>query len=152
MNDLIIFDLDGVITSEEAYWDAAGLTLYELCYSPRYWGLSRSASSIDRQFLPPETAQDSRSISRNILPESDILALKGRSINSNWDTCYVAVCLHLIELLQLVSNRAALLPLVPWNASWLATFREIVRTQDGFADNIEAGLPNRAEPLVQNLE
>ena len=39
MNTLLIFDLDGVITSEEAYWDAAGLTLHELLYSPRYWGL-----------------------------------------------------------------------------------------------------------------
>ena len=40
MNDLLIFDLYGVITSEEAYWDAAGLTLHELMYSPRYWDLN----------------------------------------------------------------------------------------------------------------
>src|SRR5260370_40031994 len=39
LSTLLIFDLDGVITSEEAYWDAAGLTLHELLYSPRYWGL-----------------------------------------------------------------------------------------------------------------
>ncbi len=39
---LIIFDLDGVITSEEAYWDAAGLTLHEMLYSPHYWGLQRN--------------------------------------------------------------------------------------------------------------
>ena len=37
MSNLIVFDLDGVITSEEAYWDAAGLTLHELLYSPSYW-------------------------------------------------------------------------------------------------------------------
>src|SRR5579864_918301 len=47
MSDLIIFDLDGVITSEEAYWDAAGLTLHELLYSPRYWGLHE----IDTKFV-----------------------------------------------------------------------------------------------------
>ena len=154
MIDLIIFDLDGVITSEEAYWDAAGLTLYELCYSPRYWGLSRSTLSLstDGQFFLPKTAQESRNISRSIFPEYDILALKGRSINSNWDTCYVAVCLHLIELLQLLSNRAALLPLMPWNASWLATFREILRSQDVFGDNHRDGRSNRAEPLLSNLE
>ena len=39
MNNLIVFDLDGVITSEEAYWDAAGLTLHELMYSQRYWNI-----------------------------------------------------------------------------------------------------------------
>ena len=28
--DKIIFDMDGVITSEFIYWDAAALTIYEL--------------------------------------------------------------------------------------------------------------------------
>src|SRR5712691_2477196 len=37
LKHLIIFDLDGVITSEEAYWDCGGLTLHELLYSPYYW-------------------------------------------------------------------------------------------------------------------
>src|SRR6516225_8264872 len=150
MNDLIIFDLDGVITSEEAYWDAAGLTLYELCYSPRYWGLSRSASSTDRQFLAPKTAQESRSISRSIFPESDILALKGRSINSNWDTCYVTVCLHLIALLRLSPDLSFLLPLVPWDENWLARFRKFMESKYGFEDNIEFTRLNRLEPFLQN--
>ncbi len=44
---LIIFDLDGVITSEEAYWDCGGLTLHELLYSPCYWGLSAETSPIE---------------------------------------------------------------------------------------------------------
>lgn len=152
MNNLIIFDLDGVITSEEAYWDAAGLTLYELCYSPRYWGLSQIALSADGRFLPPKTAKECRSISRNIFPESDILALKGRSINSNWDTCYVAVCLNLISLLRLVPNRDALLPIMPWDASWLTRFREILREQKGFGKNTGVVQQNRAESLNPNLE
>ena len=109
MNDLIIFDLDGVITSEEAYWDAAGLTLHELLYSPRYWGLDRSKMSADGQYHPAKTAQESRLISRAVFPESEILALKGRSINSNWDTCYVTVCLHLIALLRLLPNCSSVL-------------------------------------------
>ena len=65
MSDLIVFDLDGVITSEEAYWDAAGLTLHELCYSPRYWHLDKSRSSAGRQqYHPAPNAQESRDISR----------------------------------------------------------------------------------------
>ena len=124
MNNLIVFDLDGVITSEDAYWDAAGLTLHELCYSPSYWNLNASASSADGHYHPVVTAQESRSISRALFPEEEILALKARAINSNWDTCYATVCLHLIHLLLAVPDLAALLPLQPWDATWLARFRK----------------------------
>ena len=124
MNNLIIFDLDGVITSEEAYWDAAGLTLHELLYSPRYWDLDRSELSADGQYYPATTAQECRRISRAVFPESEILALKGRSINSNWDTCYAVVCLHLIDLLRLLPDCSSLLPLEPWDEGWTAVFRE----------------------------
>ena len=34
----IIFDMDGVITSEYIYWKTAALTVYELLYSHRYFG------------------------------------------------------------------------------------------------------------------
>ena len=124
MNNLIIFDLDGVITSEEAYWDAAGLTLHELLYSPRYWDLDRSELSADGQYYPATTAQECRRISRAVFPESEILALKGRSINSNWDTCYAVVGLHLIDLLRLLPDCSSLLPLEPWDEGWTARFRE----------------------------
>ena len=134
MNDLIIFDLDGVITSEEAYWDAAGLTLHELLYSPRYWGLDSSEMSADGQYHPAKTAQESRLISRAVFPESEILALKGRSINSNWDTCYVTVCLHLIAMLKLLPNFSSVLPLEPWDEGWLAKFRGLIRGIEGFGN------------------
>ena len=122
MSNLIIFDLDGVITSEEAYWDAAGLTLHELLYSPRYWNVEGDT----KQYRPAASAEESRRISRATFPESEIVALKARAINSNWDTCYAAVCLHLIDLLALLPNLTALLPLQPWNAGWLAVFRKQV--------------------------
>ena len=203
MNNLLIFDLDGVITSEEAYWDAAGLTLHELLYSPRYWGLNEiqaqptqedqdrgdrtraaqapppttsaspaptddaptpsgrggggwdegwgsmrrprtirtpssrphSLNSPNQEiYRPAQNASESRRISRATLPESQILALKARAINSNWDTCYAAVCLHLISILsewqrgkgQREREDAQLFPLVPWDAGWLARFRQHV--------------------------
>src|SRR5260370_9324977 len=61
LSNLLIFDLDGVITSEEAYWDAAGLTLHELLYSPRYWGLYRQENQSQEgtraaQAPPPPTS------------------------------------------------------------------------------------------------
>lgn len=120
MSDLIIFDLDGVITSEEAYWDAAGLTLHELCYSPSYWQLDAACT----QYIPVTTAEESRLVSRTIFPTSEILSLKARAINSNWDTCYVTVCLHLVELLSKLPDIASLLPLQPWDATWLAGLRK----------------------------
>lgn len=124
MNSLIIFDLDGVITSEVAYWDAAGLTLHELLYSPHYWNISR-----EEHYHPATTADESRRVSRSVFPEAEILALKARAINSNWDTCYATVCLHLISLLALLKRDVQtipqnLLPLQPWHPDWLATFRK----------------------------
>lgn len=144
MSDLIIFDLDGVITSEEAYWDAAGLTLHELVYSPRYWELDRSQLGADGKYHPASAAGESRRISRSIFPESAILAFKARAINSNWDTCYAAACLHLIDLLALLKQHAPeallhLLPLQPWDATWLANFRE----QIAFFREDGAGRPQR---------
>jgi phosphoglycolate phosphatase-like HAD superfamily hydrolase len=124
LSNLVIFDLDGVITSEEAYWDAAGLTLHELLYSPRYWELDKSKLGAGGQYLPAITAQESRRISRAVFPEPEILALKARAINSNWDTCYAAACLHLIDLLALLPDCTPLLPLQPWDDRWTADFRE----------------------------
>ncbi len=118
MSNLIVLDLDGVITSEEAYWDAAGLTLHELMYSPHYWNIGAA-----RQYHPAANAEESRRVSRATFPEAEILALKARAINSNWDTCYAAACLHLIDLLALSPDLPALLPPRPWDAQWIAALR-----------------------------
>jgi phosphoglycolate phosphatase-like HAD superfamily hydrolase len=118
VSNLIVFDLDGVITSEEAYWDAAGLTLHELMYSPHYWNIAAA-----RQYHPAANAEESHRVSRVTFPEAEILALKARAINSNWDTCYAAVCLHLIELLTLSPELPALLPPRPWDVQWIAALR-----------------------------
>lgn len=130
MSNLLIFDLDGVITSEEAYWDAAGLTLHELLYSPRYWNLDNSELDALGLYHPATNAQESRRISRAIFPEPEILALKAQSINSNWDTCYAAACLQLIELLAILPDCTPLLPLEPWDDGWIADFRERITSVD----------------------
>lgn len=154
--NLLIFDLDGVITSEEAYWDCAGLTLHELLYSPRYWNLAADnqdhpahVASVNnaqlengaleqtptptqlstRIYQPATHARESREVSRAILPEWLILSFKARALNSNWDTCYAAVCLHLVALLNSLSDHgASLLPFQPWDATWLASLRTHVAT------------------------
>ena len=123
MSNLIVFDLDGVITSEEAYWDAAGLTLHELLYSSRYWSIDQQLLDNDGQYHPAKTAEESRWLSRSLFPNAEIQALKARAINSNWDTCYATVCLHLINLLALLPTLTPLLPLRPWDSEWLEAFR-----------------------------
>jgi len=121
---LIIFDLDGVITSEEAYWDTAGLVVHELLYSPRYWHIDHTIEA----YHPVTTAEESRTLSRSILPEAVIVGFKSRSVNSNWDTCYCGFCLYLIHLLTLVPDRDALLPLRPADDDWIAAFRSQLAT------------------------
>jgi phosphoglycolate phosphatase-like HAD superfamily hydrolase len=114
LNNVIVFDLDGVITSEEAYWITAGLVLHELLFSPRYWNIA------DYQQPAPEEYER---VAHATLPIAIILKLKARSINSNWDTCYVATCICLIDLLARLPDCTELLPLRPWAEDWIAAFR-----------------------------
>lgn len=131
MKNLIVFDLDGVITSEESYWDAAGLTLYEFLYSPLYWYLAD-----DEPYSIAANAEESRRISRKVFPEWLIQSFKARALNSNWDTCYAAVSLHLIALLTLLPEKASLLPLDPSNSTWIDRLREQIE---------QAGLTQRLD-------
>lgn len=118
MSNLIIFDLDGVITSEEAYWDTAGLVLHELLYSPRYWNIAHATN-----YHSPITAEESHNVATSVLPTAAIVGVKARAVNSNWDTCYAGVCLCLIHLLATVPERDTLFPLQPERAEWIAAFR-----------------------------
>ncbi len=80
----IIFDMDGVITSEQNYWDIAALTVHELLNDRRYYG----SGDI------PASAQMSRGDIRREVFDCDrfIIAVKNKGVNSNWDLCYLAFC------------------------------------------------------------
>lgn len=143
MKNVIVFDLDGVITSEEAYWDTAGLVLHELLYSPRYWNIARSSV-----YQPPNTAEECRRIGRETLPEAIILGFKAHSINSNWDTCYAAVCICLLDLLASLPDRSALFPLRPEDASWTATFRASLARLT--APGVVKAMKRLDAPILQN--
>ena len=119
MNNLVVFDLDGVITGEDAYWDTAGLVSHELLYSPLYWHIDTRVT----EYQPVESAEESRRLSRAILPEAVIVRLKSRSVNSNWDTCYAGFCMYLIYLLSLLPDVTPLLPLRPSEPDWITSFR-----------------------------
>ncbi len=122
MENTIIFDLDGVITSEEAYWDTAGLVIHELLYSSQYWHVMQKAAS--QQYLPATDAVASHLLGDETLPQQVIIGLKARAINSNWDTCYAGFCWYLIELLAQIPDITPLLPLRPADNGWIAAFRQ----------------------------
>lgn len=84
--DTIIFDMDGVITSEQNYWNSAACTVYEY--------FNRTASkNISVDFV----MKNIESIRKNIFYNDKIIkALKSKGVNSNWDLGYVVVCISLI--------------------------------------------------------
>ncbi len=84
--DTLIFDMDGVITTEEKYWACARLTLWELV--TQTLGLTDAFG---------DAVHDS-AIRQEVVPDHLIYALKGHAVNSNWDITYVLVCVYLQAL------------------------------------------------------
>lgn len=89
---LLIFDLDGVITSETKYWNTSRLTVWEFICSNQYLGISH--------YFGESKAVETRlvEIGDRLIPSSFIYELKSRAVNSNWDLTFFVVCLHLIAI------------------------------------------------------
>ena len=81
----IIFDMDGVITSEYIYWDTAALTVYELLLDYRFYG----RIEIDREGCLKNFKE-----LRRVIFDSDktIRAVKALGVNTNWDLAYMTFC------------------------------------------------------------
>lgn len=97
MIDTILFDVDGVLLSEEGYFDASALTVWELLVSPAYLGLSV-------QGLPPYTptpdAAAIRSIRATVFDGDRVLDfMKQRGINANWDMVYLQFAAQLLRVI-----------------------------------------------------
>lgn len=79
--DTVIFDMDGVVTSEDNYWTAAALTVWEYLFndSVSVKEMSDNVYNIRKQVM---------------CNDRFISLLKGKGVNSNWDLAYViyAVC------------------------------------------------------------
>jgi phosphoglycolate phosphatase-like HAD superfamily hydrolase len=91
--ELLIFDLDGVITSEQKYWNTARLTVWEMLCQPPYLGLTNHFGA---QILTPATVliAGERVIGTNFITE-----LKNRAVNSNWDLTFFVLSLQLVAIL-----------------------------------------------------
>ena len=79
--DTVIFDMDGVITSEQNYWNCAALTVWEYLN----WNSNREIDAADCM----EHLSDIR---KKVFCNDELISvLKSRGVNSNWDLGYVTV-------------------------------------------------------------
>lgn len=82
--DTVLLDMDGVITSEEVYWNAATLTVRELLFSDRYFGTD-----------PCDPTDWTRKLhafrKEQFCDDAVIRHLKNKGVNNNWDLSWVVV-------------------------------------------------------------
>jgi len=81
----VIFDMDGVITSERNYWNAAALTVYEMLNSRNYYGKENIKSDL--------SLEEIKEISHDVFSNDRLISLlKDKGINTNWDLAFVVLC------------------------------------------------------------
>ena len=99
----IIFDMDGVITSEECYWNTAALTVWELLYGKHYLGLSPGRELPVFSAFPD--ARDISNIRRVIFQQDKVIAFfKQKAVNSNWDLAFLCFAGQLMLILKKLSG------------------------------------------------
>ena len=87
--DTFIFDMDGVVTSEDTYWNAASLTVYEYLNDKSHFG----NISIDTVL----SSDNVKTIRKEVFSDDKLIVLlKGKGVNSNWDLGYITVLMSLI--------------------------------------------------------
>lgn len=90
----ILFDVDGVLLSEERYFDASALTVWEMLYSPKYVGIGGDT------FDPAPQEDTIRRVRAEVFADDNMLDfVKTRGINANWDMVYLAFSYQLVCLL-----------------------------------------------------
>ncbi|ALC92285.1 phosphatase [Bacillus sp. FJAT-18017] len=91
----VLFDVDGVLLSEEHYFDASALTVWELLYSENYLGLGPEIFHTDVQ------QDEIDEIRREIFQDDKVLSfMKARGLNANWDMIYITFSYQVIHLLS----------------------------------------------------
>ncbi|CAH2714924.1 Pyrophosphatase PpaX [Neobacillus rhizosphaerae] len=95
----ILFDVDGVLLSEEHYFDASALTVWEMLISGNYLALAPEKFKTD--YSEAETKEI-----REMLFENDkvLKFMKSRGLNANWDMIYLTFCHQLIHLLSQIKD------------------------------------------------
>ncbi|CAM3906328.1 Haloacid dehalogenase domain-containing protein hydrolase [Lederbergia lenta] len=95
----VLFDVDGVLLSEERYFDASALTVWEILNSSNYLGLAPEKHKTDF------TDEEIDHIRAKVFEQDRVLEyLKSCGLNANWDMIYLTVGYQLIRLLEQVKE------------------------------------------------
>ncbi|KPV44781.1 HAD family hydrolase [Alicyclobacillus ferrooxydans] len=108
MYNLILFDIDGVLLSEERYFDASALTVYELISAGEYMGLTIAGAPVDEEGLKSALLSDESItlIRQFVFANDEVLDfMKRRGINANWDMVYLQFAWQLIHCLNRLGIR-----------------------------------------------
>ncbi|MEH6993292.1 HAD hydrolase-like protein [Neobacillus drentensis] len=96
----ILFDVDGVLLSEEHYFDASALTVWELLNSNNYLALS------PEKFKTDYSSTEIKVIRETVFGKNDevLKLLKSRGLNANWDMIYLSFGHQFIHLLSQIKE------------------------------------------------
>ena len=104
----VIFDVDGVLFSEERYFDVCALTVWEWLYSPAYLGLPGEQDD----FSPSRLTEGQIAWIREKVWDHDRLFswLKSHGINSNYDMVHADLVVTFWLMAQEYRNRTGEVP------------------------------------------
>ncbi len=83
--DTIIFDMDGVITSEVSYWQTAAATCCDLLLNYEHYGVC----GIDKEWVRKQYIEIYNTI---LCGGRTVRAVKNLGVNTNWDLAYIVFC------------------------------------------------------------
>lgn len=87
--DTVLLDMDGVITSEEIYWNTAALTVWEMLHSDKYFG--------SETIIPDELVQQLPEIRAQVFSDDTLIkVMKTHGVNNNWDLSWLVISCALI--------------------------------------------------------
>ncbi|MDQ1001078.1 phosphoglycolate phosphatase-like HAD superfamily hydrolase [Neobacillus niacini] len=97
----ILFDVDGVLLSEEHYFDASALTVWELLISNNYLDLA------PEKFKTDYSEAEIKTIRETVFGKNDevLKLMKSRGLNANWDMIYLSFTHQLIHLLSQIKEQ-----------------------------------------------
>ncbi|MFZ7942335.1 MULTISPECIES: HAD family hydrolase [Bacillaceae] len=96
----ILFDVDGVLLSEEHYFDASALTVWEMLISDNYLALNPV------NFKTDYSEKEIKEIREHVFRNDQVLKfMKSRGLNANWDMIYLSFSHQLIHLLSQIKDQ-----------------------------------------------
>lgn len=121
--DTIIFDMDGVITHERQYWNAAAMTVWEYLYSETYYG--------EKKLSAKQMMVEFDEINSCVFSDDKLITLmKSKGVNSNWDLAYITF------VLAVLCDR---------------DFDAVMRRAENLSENILDDYPNLGREISEKL-